>query len=243
MSTDQWAESNPNPMFGRTADIERTKPVGIDNTTRGMQEDPAEGLLFLAEAMGPGGSDGAIRALEKRGQQQLVNSDRLPSEFKGDRAEWEALGFTFGDPDPDDPLFMPATLPEGWKREPADHDMWSYVTDQHGRHRAEVFYKAAFYDRSAFMRLSSLWSYVQAHVDDGEPLLIDGEWATRDAVADAMREHVDESRKDAADFRGYAADPGRDEDNRRYFAGRVAEVEATAAKYEAAIAALEAGQT
>jgi hypothetical protein len=241
VSSDEWADENGNPMF----DSERTKPVGIDNTTRGMQEDPAEGLLFLAAAMaeadGRGGSP--IVAMEKRGQQQLVNSDRLPSDLKGDRAEWDALGFTFGDPDPDDPLFMPATLPEGWKREPADHDMWSYVTDQHGRHRVEVFYKAAFYDRSAFMRLSSLWSYVQAHVEDGEPLLIDGEWATRDTVIAAMRGHVAEGRKDAADFRGYAADPGRDEDNRRYFSGRIAETEATAAKYEAAIAALEAGQT
>lgn len=215
--------------------------MGIDNTTRRMQQDPAEGLLFLAEAMGPGGTSAAIGATEKRGQQQLVNSDRLPSDLKGDRAEWEALGFTFGEPDPDDPLFMPATLPEGWKREPADHDMWSYVTDQHGRHRAEVFYKAAFYDRRAFMRLASLRSYVQAHVEEGKPLLTDGEWATRGAVTAAMREHVVESRKDASDFLGYAADPGRDEDNRRYFADRVAEVEATAAKYEAAIAALEAG--
>ena len=214
----------------------------IENTTRRMREDAAEGLLFLAEAMGPRGSSGAIEAMEKRGQQQLVNSDRLPSEFKGDRAEWEALGFTFGDPDPDDPLFMPATLPEGWKRNPSDHDMWSYVTDQHGRQRVEVFYKGAFYDRRAFMRLASLRSYVQAHVEGGKPLLVDGEWATRDAVTAAMLEHVAENRKDASDFRGYAADPARDEDNRRYFAGRIAETEATIAKYEAAIAALEAGR-
>ena len=92
MSTDQWADENGNPMFDRTADSERTRPVEIDDTTRRMREDPAEGLLFLAEAMGSRGSDGAIEAMEKRGQQQLVNSDRLPSEFKGDRAECLPLG-------------------------------------------------------------------------------------------------------------------------------------------------------
>jgi len=82
VSTDQWADENGNPMFDRTADGERTRPVEIDDTTRRMREDPAEGLLFLAEAMGSRGSDGAIEAMEKRGQQQLVNSDRLPSEYE-----------------------------------------------------------------------------------------------------------------------------------------------------------------
>jgi hypothetical protein len=215
--------------------------MGIDNTTRRMQEDPAERLALLAEGMVTGSPGSFIVAQEKAGQQQLVNSDRLPSEFKGDRAEWEAAGFAFGDPDPGDPLFMPATLPEGWKREPADHDMWSYVVDQHGRRRVEVFYKAAFYDRKAFMRLSRVWSYVHAHVEYGEPLVITDEWATRDAVTAAMREHVAENRKDADDFRGYTADPSRDEDNRRYFAERLPEVEAIIARYEAAIAELEAG--
>lgn len=85
------------------------------------------------------------------------------------------------------------------------------------------------------------WSYVHDHAEYGKPLVITDEWATRDALIAAMREHVEENRKDAADFRGYAADPGRDEDNRRYFADRAPEAEAVAAKYEAAIATLEAG--
>jgi hypothetical protein len=215
--------------------------VGIDNTTRRMQEDPSERMLLLAEGMATGSATSFIENQERSGQRQLVNSDRLPSEAKGGRAEWEALGFAFGEPDPDDPLFMPATLPEGWKREPSDHDMWSYVTDQHGRRRAEVFYKAAFYDRKAFMRLSSLWSYVHACVEYDGPLVITGEWATREAVLEAMRQHVDENRKDAAEFRRYAADTeGRDEGNRRGCTEIAGEREAAAAKYEAAIAALEA---
>lgn len=213
--------------------------MGIENTAANMR-DPGGQLLFLAEGMGSRGPGGAIEAMEKRGQQQLVNSDRLPSSLKGNRAEWEAVGFTFGDPDQSDPMFMPATLPEGWRREGSDHAMWSYLVDQHGRRRVAIFYKAAFYDRSAFMSLESLWAYVRQHVEEGGPLLLDSEWATRDAVIAAMREHVAENRKDAADFRGYAADPARDEDNRRYFAGRAPEAEAVAAKYEAAITAMEA---
>jgi hypothetical protein len=216
--------------------------MGIDNTTRRMREDPAEPLLLLAEGMATGSATSFITGQEKAGQRQLVNSDRLPADTKRDRREMEALGFTFGEPDPGDPLFMPATLPEGWKRKGSDHDMWSFVTDQHGRKRVAVFYKAAFYDRSAFMRLESLWSYVHQHVEYGEPLVITDEWATREAVIEAMREHLAENRADAANFRGYAADTTgrRDEANRKGCAEIAEEKEATAAKYEAAIAALEA---
>ena len=105
-----------------------------------------------AIVLGEGYSD-QIVAMEAEGQQQLLNSDRLPSEITGDRKHFEALGFMFGDPDPADPLFMPATLPAGWAREGSDHDMWSYIVDETGTKRVAIFYKAAYYDRRAFMRL------------------------------------------------------------------------------------------
>lgn len=129
----------------------------IDNTSEQMR-DPAHREGFLLDALAAGGQSEPIRRMERDGQRQLVNSDRLPSEFSGDRAEWEALGFTFGKPDANDPLFMSVTLPEGWGREGSDHDMWSYVVDETGRRRVAVFYKAAFYDRRAFMRLESATS-------------------------------------------------------------------------------------
>lgn len=249
MTVDEWDDANPNPMLGEAKKTtEGNGPLGIDNTTRRMK-DPLYRALMFDGTSNPGGRPGMIEQQEKDGQRQLVNSDRLPVRLNGRQlpgeaqAAYEALGFTFGDPDPDDPLFRPATLPEGWKREGSDHAMWSYLVDQHGRRRVAIFFKAAWYDRDAFMSLETLWAYVRQHVEDGEPLLIDADWATRDAVIAAMREHVAENRKDIADYRGYAADPGRDEDNRRYFTGRIPEAEATAAKYEAAIAALEAGQT
>ena len=119
--------------------------MAIENTSK---RDP---LLHPLGAMSEGSSD-YITRLEADGQQQLVNSDRLPVNSDGDAAYLD-LGFTFGEPDPSDPLFRPATLPQGWRREGSDHSMWSYIVDETGRKRVAIFYKAAFYDRDAFMRL------------------------------------------------------------------------------------------
>lgn len=104
-----------------------------------------------------GGNPRAIEAQEAQGQQQLVNSDRLPTRINsfgkyGDEA-FTALGFEFGDPDLADGMFRPAKLPAGWTREGSDHAMWSYLLDETGTRRVAIFYKAAFYDRVAFMDL------------------------------------------------------------------------------------------
>lgn len=205
--------------------------MGIDNTARRMQEEPSEGLLFLADALiARDGGGSFITNQERAGQRQLVNSDRLPVRLNsGEQAEYEALGFTFGEPDPDDPLFRPATLPPGWTRQGSDHAMWSHLLDEHGRRRVAIFYKAAFYDRSAFMNLETLWSYASAVAEGDCPLVLD-EWATRDGVLEALREH-------AADWRQYAASAAARGD-----AKGAAVDEGYAAKYEAAIAALEAKQ-
>jgi hypothetical protein len=172
----------------------------IENTT-GRMKDHAEKLLFLAEGMAD--PSAPILRQERDGQRQLVNSDRLPADIRGDRAEWEALGFTFGDPDPGDPMFMPATLPPGWKREGSDHAMWSYLLDQHGRRRASIFYKAAFYDRRAFMRLESLDSYVANHVEYDGPLVITDEWATPETVTAALARGRQDALAKAEECRGY----------------------------------------
>lgn len=215
--------------------------MGIDNTTRRMQESTGEKMAFLAESLVTGSPETFILGQERAGQHQLVNSDRLPTDFRGDRAEWEALGFAFGEPDAGDPMFMPATLPQGWKRQGSDHAMWSHLVDGLGRERAGIFYKAAFYDRSAFMHLIRIDSYVRDHVEYGKPLVLDGEWATREAVLAAMREAVAGNRKDAGEWRMRAAETAtRDEGSRARCAEYAAEYDEKAAKYEAASAALEA---
>jgi hypothetical protein len=223
-----------------TTQARGTGVTRIRNTTDDMK-DPGERTAFLLDAMASGGQSAPIERMERDGQQQLVNSDRLPSDH-GDYAPWLALGFTFGEPDERDPMFTPATLPPGWSREGSSHAMWSYLVDGLGRKRASIFYKAAFYDRSAHMSLTSLNSYVRDSVEyDGGPIIFDDQWATREAVAAAMAGIRDEQQERAGEFRSFAADEsGRDARNRERCAEHAAEYEAAVAKYDAALAALPA---
>jgi len=126
-----------------------------ENTT---ERDP---MIHLLGAMSDGPSR-YIEDLEADGQRQLVASDKLPTDLR-DRSEFEALGFTFGDPIEGDPMFAPATLPPGWKREGYDHAMWSYIVDERGIQRVGIFYKAAYYDRSAHASLINVGNALAAH--------------------------------------------------------------------------------
>lgn len=106
-------------------------------------------LLNLVAAMTPGG----IEAQEAAGQRALcANGAKLPKEILHNpgltpKILTEKLGFQFNG-DADD-IFYNVTLPEGWKIVPTDHSMWSNLVDAKGQERAAIFYKAAFYDRSA----------------------------------------------------------------------------------------------
>lgn len=201
----------------------------IENTSA---RDP---FIHLLGAMSDGTS-GYIEGMEAAGQRQLVNSDRLPTRINTyDRSqaealvEFEALGFTFGDPDPNDPMFRPATLPDGWKREGSDHAMWSYIVDQHGRRRVSIFYKAAFYDRDAFMSLNTPLGYLREVLYDNRQPVLDDVWLTAE-VADrelaAIRDRELEESKDADAYAGRA-----DLDD-TYWAKRAAEHRADADKAE-----------
>lgn len=120
----------------------------ITNTAVAAKENPA---ATLGEHLAMG-SPAAIEASEARGQAELCASTVLPREvLYAPREHLERLGIKFGADVPGDPLFVEATLPPGWSRKAADHSMWSYLVDEHGRHRVSVFYKAAFYDRRAHM--------------------------------------------------------------------------------------------
>lgn len=162
----------------------------IDNTSRAMAT-PATRDAFLIDSL-LNGSNHAIQQQEKAGQQQLLHSDRLPVDTGDTDPDFEALGFTFGAPDSADPLFRPADLPEGWTRQAADHDMWSYIVDQHGRRRVAVFYKAAFYDRKARMHLMSVDQYVTERQAEGAPIITDDTWATREAITAAIRRKLED---------------------------------------------------
>jgi hypothetical protein len=110
----------------------------------------------------------AVLAQEKIGQLELANSSQLPiSGLLGERVRWEALGVKILDEVPsDDPLFCHVELPAGWRKVPRDHDYWTDLVDADGTVRAEIFYKAAFYDRRANVRLTDPPEDVMADDDD-----------------------------------------------------------------------------
>lgn len=97
--------------------------------------------------------EGSIEAQEKQGQSDFNSKEILPIKIKGGtRQEMKSFGVVYGKPVDD--LFIEAKLPEGWKKEPMDHPMWSKLLDDQGRERALIFYKATFYDRDAFISIT-----------------------------------------------------------------------------------------
>lgn len=154
----------------------------IENTS---DRDP---LLHLAGSFGD--SDRYITEMESAGQRQLVNSTMLPTEVThGDLAEW---GFVLGPVDPADSMFREVTLPEGWKKIGSDHAMWSYIHDGLGRERVSIFYKAAWYDRSAHCAVVTPHGYAYKLLYSDEQMVLDDTWATREAMTTAfqkLREH------------------------------------------------------
>ena len=150
----------------------------------------------LIHLLGGIGSDSYIEDMEAKGQQEIVGSEKLPADLKGD---FESLGFVLGEVDPDDPLFMDVTLPGGWKRQPTDHPMWSEIVDERGIARVAVFYKAAFYDRRAFARVESpgrnmatRFLYGDGPIDPKSGLLTAEEQGGFDEALDEMEGLIEE---------------------------------------------------
>ena len=104
---------------------------------------------FIAAA-----TEGGIEAQEAAGQRSFVSSETLPRICP--REELESLGFVFGEVADD--IFIYVEFPEGWKKVPTTHSMWSDLVDDKGAKRGSLFYKAAFYDISAHMYLTLRYS-------------------------------------------------------------------------------------
>lgn len=109
---------------------------------------------------------GGIEAQEEAGQRELVKAVRLPRDMgRNNRKQYETLGFVFGE-DHDD-LFVNVQLPAGWKYQATDQSMHNEILDNHGRRRVGVFYKAAFYDRSASCNLRIRYTAGRDYSRDG----------------------------------------------------------------------------
>lgn len=201
----------------------------IRNTTADMNDpNGPDSRLMLATAMTTGSPGQFIEAQEKSGQAQLVNSDCVPTDTDGTDADFLAVGFTFGDPDPKDPMFRPATLPAGWSREATGHSMHSNIVDELGRKRVGIFYKAAFYDRRAHMYLNTVYGYVADRVYEDEPIVSDTTWATPAAIAAAAQVGIERA-QETVDL--YSPRKGGE-----YADERLAKAAAEIAKYEALVA-------
>ena len=120
-----------------------------------MDKMSSDAMWFYLESLRTGSSSQAILNQESNGQKSMVQSDTLPIECP--REQLESLGFIFGDPVDD--LFIAVTMPAGWKKVPTSHSMHTDLVDDKDRQRGGIFYKAAFYDRSAHMNLNRRFSY------------------------------------------------------------------------------------
>jgi hypothetical protein len=87
---------------------------------------------------------------------------------------------------PGDPLFCDATIPDGWTKKATEHAMWSSIVDTRGIEMVSVFYKAAFYDRSAHMHINHPGAQLATHVLYGDDAVkLPAEW---DVLTPAERE-------------------------------------------------------
>lgn len=169
----------------------------MSHITDTSRQDPALHLIGAMEDGRTGRPQGSfIEDMEARGQQQLVHSDLLPTDLglDGDKAKFEALGFTFGDVVADDPLFQHATLPDGWTRQASDHAMMSHLLDERGVKRVSVFYKAAFYDRKAHMDFINVGRGFASDFIYGEGPV------DRDLLAEFTADELADVRAEVADY-------------------------------------------
>jgi len=127
----------------------------IRNTEKDAQEHP---LLGLFDAMN-------IPAAEKHGQIECENSSQLPAmigrnnDYLTVKKEYERHGIQVINPSKGDNLFLDVVLPDGWKIKGTEHAMWNNVLDENNKIRATFFYKAAFYDRDAFLSFKTRYDY------------------------------------------------------------------------------------
>lgn len=102
----------------------------------------------------------AIYNQESEGQKELNSSDQLPRKCNSPRGlnikeQYELMGIKVISESDGDELFLDVKMPSGWRKEATDHSMWNNLVDDKGRVRGTLFYKAAFYDRDAFVNFKT----------------------------------------------------------------------------------------
>lgn len=136
-------------------------------TTEGMFEVASQAFWGSPEA------GNAILKQEADGQRSFTASSTLPAQMgRNDRKVLEQAGVVFGEEVSGDKMFIYVTLPDGWKKVATDHNMWSNLVDEKGRKRASMFYKAEFYDRSAFLETNRRFGISADYEHSQEGLIV-----------------------------------------------------------------------
>lgn len=108
---------------------------------------------------------GGIEAQERRGQIEQSFQETLPQEMIGcTQVDFEKMGFKFTGKVVDK-IFLECAFPDGWRKQPTEHSMWSNLLDNQGRRRASIFFKAAFYDYNANISLDRRYAVRNASFD------------------------------------------------------------------------------
>lgn len=136
------------------------------NTNERVKKFP---FLTMAELMTKG-TTAHIEDMEFHGQTKFTESDVLPIAFieypgaihcqrpcKSSKI-LESMGVEFLGPVEDDDQFQYVRLPRGWKKVPLEHtSLWSELRNESDEVVAQIFYKAAFYDRHAHISITERW--------------------------------------------------------------------------------------
>lgn len=142
------------------------------------QQDPMTILVAaMGESLAGREPSNAILQSEAAGQAALAGQKgrevELPAQIDADsKAVLEKSGVVFGAPVKGDDIFQHATIPSGWSIQRTDHSMWTKLCDEKGRERASIFYKAAFYDRSAYMSACSRFKIESYYRPDSDKIAV-----------------------------------------------------------------------
>lgn len=125
-------------------------------------------LKNASVALTPGG----IERQEKASQIEQSFLETLPVEMLGcTNRDFEVLGFKFIKRT--DKIFWKCEFPKGWRKRAGAHSMWSDLLDDKGRVRGNIFFKAAFYDYKAHVRLTCRYSIKDVSLDADKNELFD----------------------------------------------------------------------
>lgn len=121
--------------------------------------DPNPIQLHLMEAlMGVPVAQSINLDQNRQGNQLCVDADLPTKGFSENKETFASWGIVAKEEQGEDKLFTRVSMPPGWKKERTGHSMWFNLLDPKGNSRASIFFKSAFYDRDAFMRLNTRFS-------------------------------------------------------------------------------------